>query len=878
MIISNTSNNTNFYQTVLDFEKYAKFLSKNFDITIQFESVKAETDGKVIYLPRLENFTTKEISMLYGILLHEIGHILFSSFDEKYFLALKTEDHAHLANSIEDARIENLLIKRFGGAIDIFNDLYNNYLHDKELMKKVFKFTGRKPSLFYSFSFYIHNFLVNFEVLNFKKFVGVKNFKALNNFIKDKDIDSILTNAKLNNCNDVLKLTNTLHDLFHNYFSIQDQSNPINYGKEIQKTDSMHKKLEDLKQESFKKQKEIDELKIQQEEVSNEKNEFMESHEDLIHEYKGNIDNLNYIIENIKKEQTTLKEYIQLRKNLLNLPSKIQKLEQEIIQKDNQIKELEDNIASGLNKKGKPFSPEKIQSMKDSLQQKKEKVSSINSSIKDLENFQKETLQSLEKMEQSNNSNQELSIDDLNTLQTNLQNDLTNFVNELNKNTTQLECIEKIIDKFDKTIDSIQSKVDKTLSDIMEKTAQLMKELHQTSQDEDFDVSFMPDRHYEESWPEAAQIQEKFDEKATKDLGKIVYNGEKQASLFGSNIQDIVLLIDKKQSEVKEIDVLSIFKDKIHHSKIEDIISKNSQTNFQEDQSINGIFGTLRSHLPLTTEFDVVVKKNHNTDQHELNSLLQNNHVFYQQLKQTFTKIFKFSKKQFWRGAQEEGELDARNLWKIPTNQGNDFYEINNPKFINKVAVSILVDISGSQNKENTGYGEKLKSLVLGLSNALDSVHVKHEIIGYHAPICQEMRASNASSIYTRRSNNLETVIFKEVSQKDKSGILNIIPQMTDNSDGESLRIAIKRLKKISAKNHLVFLISDGKPFLSDSDISVLDEDFRQSLTFAQREKVHVFGFGFFDQLKFFLNDNFCNATNSQQLIKFCEQKLNKYN
>ena len=87
-----------------------------------------------------------------------------------------------------------------------------------------------------------------------------------------------------------------------------------------------------------------------------------------------------------------------------------------------------------------------------------------------------------------------------------------------------------------------------------------------------------------------------------------------------------------------------------------------------------------------------------------------------------------------------------------------------------------------------------------------------------------------------------------------------------------------KVLKKISAKNHLVFLISDGKPFLSDSDISVLDEDFRQSLIFAQREKVHVFGFGFFEQLQFFLKDNFCNATNSQQLLKFCEQKLNKYN
>lgn len=137
-----------------------------------------------------------------------------------------------------------------------------------------------------------------------------------------------------------------------------------------------------------------------------------------------------------------------------------------------------------------------------------------------------------------------------------------------------------------------------------------MKELHQTSQDEDFDVSFMPLLwHYEESYSEAAQIQEKFDEKATKDLGKLFTMEKNKLPFLGLTFKILFYWIDKKQSEVKEIDVLSIFKDKIHHSKIEDIISKNSQTNFQEDQSINGIFGTLRSHLPLTTEFDVVVKK-----------------------------------------------------------------------------------------------------------------------------------------------------------------------------------------------------------------------------------------------------------------------------
>jgi len=162
--------------------------------------------------------------------------------------------------------------------------------------------------------------------------------------------------------------------------------------------------------------------------------------------------------------------------------------------------------------------------------------------------------------------------------------------------------------------------------------------------------------------------------------------------------------------------------------------------------------------------------------------------------------------------------------------------------------------------------------LVLGLSQALDEVHIKHEILGYHAPVCQEMREMQSSVIYTRRSNNLETIVYKEASQRDNSGIMKIEPQMSDNSDGESLRIALKRLKAIRAKSHMVFIISDGKPFLCDTDMSVLDEDFRGALRQAVKDRVQVFGVGFFEQLQLFLGNRFCNASDFNNVLKFFEK------
>lgn len=151
------------YKQFKDFEKYARFICEKFDVDIQLESNKAQTDGKIIYLPHVMSLTSEELDMMYAILLHEAGHIRYSNFDEKYFLSLKSDFHAFLANSIEDARIENLLLKDFGGAKDIFVNLYKNSPKHKKIMARLFNMPDIKKDLFTTFCFYVHNEMVEFD-------------------------------------------------------------------------------------------------------------------------------------------------------------------------------------------------------------------------------------------------------------------------------------------------------------------------------------------------------------------------------------------------------------------------------------------------------------------------------------------------------------------------------------------------------------------------------------------------------------------------------------------------------------------------------------------------------------------------------------------
>ena len=858
------------YKHYVDFEKYAKFICEKFDISVQLESTRAETDGRTIYLPNVLSMTEKELDMMYAILLHEAGHIRYSTFSESYFKRLKTKAHAFLANSIEDARIENLLMKDFGGAGEIFQSLYCDYTQDKSLMKKVFKHDGTKPDLFATLAFYAHNEIVNCETSTLKEISGARTANRILRFWRENQIAEMIAASKMNNDDDVINLTNAIYDLFVNTFHAKDKSGALDFNKADAEKKAIEKTLDALRQAAESVEQKVAELNEKVAKIEQDIENFERDHEEALGVHEQAIEELQENISDVMEKIKWKNELERNRKVINDIPAQLETAKKDLEKQLAEKTRLEQQLEKGLNGRGKEMTPEQKESTTKKLEVKKRQEERLNNRIEQL----KSTLEDAKDMVKEAT---EQACKDPSSF--NLDFDVEAAKEQLNSLSAEIKAEQDAMNKINaeknrmiSEQNSLIDQMNKVQSDFMEKTAEAMFSIDEKVRAEEFDVDVLPELNYQDSWPEAAAAQQAFDEKASKESGKLVRNGQKGAGLFGSNIRDIITFIDKKKEQVQEIDVAQIFKDKIHASKLDDMNSDVKHTNFMEDKSVVGVFGTRRELIPSTTEFDVVKKDNMSNKTQEMRELVAANAVFYRDLKRVFARKLKFAKKDFWRGSQEEGSLDARSLWKLPTNQGSDFYEVNNPKHVNKVAATILIDMSGSQNKEVTDYGKKILSLAVGLSQALEEVHIKHEVLGYHAPVSDEMRQMNSSAIYTRRSNRLETVVFKEAGQKGQMGLLNFEPQMSDNSDGESLRIALKRLKAIRAKSHMVFILSDGKPFLCDTDVSVLDEDFRAALRTAVRDRVQVFSLGFFEQAKNFFGERFCNATKNENVLKFFDQ------
>ncbi|NCQ52133.1 hypothetical protein GW796_09625 [archaeon] len=867
MYLNKTSSQYKNYQ---DFEKYARFIGGKFNINIQLESTRAETDGRTIFLPNVLTMTPKELEIMYAILLHEVGHIRYSTFSEYYFSSLKTKAHAFIANCIEDARIENLLMEDFGGASEIFTEFYCENTEDKELMKRVFKHDGSKPDIFRTLGFYIHNVLVNCKTSPLKKISGARTANRILKFWKENNIESLIQSSPLKNDVDVISLTNSVYDLFVKHFVTKDKSARLNFEKDMKEKTIIQNKMDTLLKEAVDVEEKVNEFAKEIDIILKKIKDFdrVNEPEIMIHSKK---------IEEINEKSFAIRERIQWKENfekqkkaIDSLLIKENSLKNDLLKKQNEKTKLIEYEKGGVNSRGKELTVKQKENIKNKIDVKTRQEERITKRLEQVIDEKINVIKDIEIANLKSAENPKLFNQDIDVEQ------LTNDLSELNKKISEYQTkINEINEKKNVLVNDYTktaNDMNRIQSDFMEKVAKEMFEIDQNLRKSDFDVNILPELNYEDSWPEAAIAQEVFDKKATEQTKKIVRNGQKAAGMFGSNIRDIITFIDKKKEQVAIIDVTEIFKGKITISKFDDVNSDTKHTNFMEDKSVVGVFGTHREHIPLTTMFDSIKKENKGLKLSELRETLVENNVFYRDLKTVFARKFKFAKRDFWKGSQEEGSLDNRSLWKLPTNQGDDFYEVSNPKFINKVAATILVDISGSQNKEATEYGKKIRALVVGLSKALDEVHIKHEVVGFHAPISEEMRQMNSASIYTRRSNRLETIVYKDAAQKDQAGIMNMELQMTDNSDGESLRVAIKRLKSIRAKSHMVFIVSDGKPFLCDTDVSVLDEDFRSALRFAVREKVQVFGLGFFNQLQNFIGERFCNASDNTNVLKFFDK------
>lgn len=848
-----------------DFQKYARFICDHFDIEVQLDSTKAETNGKVICLPNIIGMSEEEVDMMYTILLHEAGHIKFSLFTEDAFLKLKTEFHAHLANSIEDARIENLLMKEFGGAKEMFEKLYCQYAVNRKLMKKVFNIQGKRVDLFHCLGLYIHAYLLDCKTAPFSRIASHVNYKKIKGFVVKHNIHNLLNQSPLKNWDDVIALTNIIYDLFIKEFA--DKSKKCDFAADLALKKAVQDKLEAIRKEVEKKQQELAKTQEKIKEKNQERNAWDEAHTEELEQHEDQMRSFGEQINDIRNEinQRNQREKAQRlvdkqQQNVNSLQNKLDKVQQEIA-------ELNDKMQKGLNANNRPFTEKQKENNQKSLTSKESNEKSLEQKMRDayksLDEAQKELLKQPSQSEQFKDiSNEELS-EQLKPL----QEKFSQVQQEYNQLTADRNAI-------DKQIDELQSQINNAFSEMQSKVLAQMYELDKKGLTQDFPVEVLPEFQETPGWEEADQAQRDFDKKASEQRKEIVRNGGRMAGLIGTNLRDLSVYIDKKLEKVKEINLLDIFEKKANISRLPQMNEGQNgmMTNTMIDKSVLSNWGSIEKHTVLTTQFDTIKNENDNKLYKEVNQLATENAAFIKDLKRTFMNRFKFTKKDYYRGGKEEGQLDARNLWKLPTRQGDDYFEINNPKFINKMAASILIDISGSQDKEETDYGKKLKVLALTLSESLKTVHVNHEILGFHAPVCDEMRTAGASYNYNRRSNKLETIVYKNFMQKDNFGIGNIEIQSSDNSDGESVRIALQRLKRERAKSKVLFIITDGKPFLSDGEVEILDADLKSALREAVNQKVQVFALGFAPNGKDFYGERFCHIQNFNDVVKFVDK------
>lgn len=854
-------------ESVERFEKFTKLVSERFDIKVRFDGVKAQTDGNEITLPNILAMSDKEIEFLYGILLHEIGHVKFSQFDKALFEKIGSHNHFCIINAIEDARIENKMMKVYEGAKDVFHQLYNVFTADKTYMEKIFKGSGGETAVWFSFSMAVHNILLDLANVDDKVVMG-RNRSTVN--VMMGAIKKMIDNASLNSTADAHTLGTKIYD--HFFKNEADKSDKLEFKKEaesmekgkeeIKKLLDQLRELNDLAQ---KIRKDVKGLRDTKKDKGKELDKFHKDHSKELEEAQKEAYEANDVAWDRKRLETAQADMAKVQEELNKLENQIKAIEQKIAERNGLVEKNKENIDKG-----------NLTPTKKALAQKQNKSNErMNTNAeKKLEDLKERLKQAQENLKHA-------------------QERVKNWENEVkqNKNLTEEE-IKQQLEQANKKLDPIykqEGEYQKNINDLKSKIAQKMEEIKAMMEGNkaermkaigDLDkllksagvegAGIIPE--FETSdWKEADGIQQGFDKDATQQTGMPVVNG---MSPFGSSVRDIVMKLEDVSNKLDNIDLAKLFASKVRQSKLDsyndtDADVPNSENTGEDIKALK----SARKHFPVSTAFDIVREEIGGGDNQLLSKIRSDKKSDIDKLTNLIKLKFRFRQKPRFKGGQEDGTIDGRELWRVPTNLGNRIFEINEKKIDNKVQVAIAVDISGSMEKDYSEYGEKVRELTLMLSDALLSAHVKHEVLGYGAPVDDNMASlKGASSIYNRTRHRLETVVYRTIG--GGMGIQNITTQTWDNADGESLRVIAKRLLKATSKKKVMFVITDGKPFLNDADTACLDQDLKNTLEWAKRNKIEVYGLGFNDVPKSFYGDNYCKVENMENLLKFLKERL----
>ena len=631
-------------------------------------------------------------------------------------------------------------------------------------------------------------------------------------------------------------------------------------------------KLEDLQKKYSQLQNQLDSQSLNvSEEVANRISEL----ERKIEQAHADLEGKETVIKSkIIAEQEKLKDAEDIKRE--KLMKKVEELSEKLInaktKTSEQISKMQER-ANEIKKTAEEKVQKRIEHLTKQLNELNERLTKAQEAAKEQESKalqkamptarQQEKMQKLEKQRQECQSTQSLAEHEKNNALRNAESEACKHKETKGMSATELlekiEELEKALKTAQAEKDAIEEPVKTLMNEARESKKEIsalnkqaynqshmmMKELQNQLEAEGIECDLVERMEEIDGWSQANKIQKEFDDLASKTLGEPVING----SGGGQGGRDVLEEIALKAKGIEEINPNEIFAGVEKLSPLSGFSDSGVGGNEgQVDQAeASGVgFSSKKPHLVWRKDKDKVIQaptKNLNVAK----SLKTRYAQEINEIKKAFLCKMKPSFKTKFRGGREEGQLDGRSIWKLAANQGDDFYETDIKKPDNKACASILIDLSGSLASLGDKANELLQACTLALSEGLAGCNIEHEVLGHSAPYEPEFTEQKIPDTFNRKGCRLETVVVKNFNEKGLAGLASVEVKQADNSDGEAVRIALNRLKKRPAKRKILFIISDGKPFMQDSDIEVLDEDLRKAVVEAIAQKVKVISIGFGD-------------------------------
>lgn len=823
------------------FEAYAQMLSHRFDVRVVFDGQEANTDGRVIRLPILETLTEPELDMLYGILLHEVGHVRYSDFSDTAFGKLRHAGDLYLANAIEDARVETLLMRDLAGAGEIFDRLYSVHSSDRQRMARLFGPADERPhpdrDPLYAIGRLLHARLHQLQI-DATQGVAPRAAAVATTVLEQAGLLATLGPSSVTTWDEVVALAQRAFDAWA-ASTTAPAPPPLHLeAKQMGKQDATDA-LEQLRQQHaaiaasrVEREQQLAELRKTQAPLIAAATETLQQLEPKLEAAAQAAEALARVSDMEATLQATQQA---LRAQRAKVGEREAVANQGVAQKRAGLTAKRDLVAAqleALEQAGRrPAQQAQLRTRLETLQQQMDALTPAAVAQGHLDR--------LAKLEQDATQQER----DLLALR--------QQVGEPQRAVAQaatLDALQQQVAAASRQIGGQAQAVQQRRAEIAklvsaEKTVLRdgLSAVRQSLEQAGLPVAeLLPTAQATPGWEAVDRVQTQFDAEASAQTGDWVVGGIG----LGSGTRQMAMLIDQAIQDVQQLDIGQLLQAQHGSSplaRFRDTLGRMPSSETGADRGLQQ--GAIsRPYRVWKTTYDRVLGKSAATPESRAIHAADVEAVapIQPELRRLVASRFAFATRDRFHGGQEEGQLDQRSLWRLAARQGDTFFEINRPVPVNRTAVSILLDLSGSLDRAETGQGALPRQIALALSDALERVHVPHEILGFHAPVEQALLQSTPPVGYQRRIHALEHWVLRDWKGRGAPGLGHAIPQCTDNADGESIRFAWQRLRRQGAQRKVLVVISDVRPWLDGADPMVMDRDVEQACEMVRAAKGDV--------------------------------------